>query len=151
MNNSACSPAYCPFSHGVCTECAIYRGRHRYMSFSQKDDIGKNGNGTKDHIADYFRGMEALSNPWAERSTMSKEELSITLVLIDAETGKRRNCELSEAQTWDWGDPETMRIINDRQVVGFQHLVDILCHKELEGEKEVAMYQFPRFMFLCGG
>jgi hypothetical protein len=23
---------YCPFTHSLCAECALYRGRHRYLS-----------------------------------------------------------------------------------------------------------------------
>jgi hypothetical protein len=26
----------CPFSNKACTECALFRGRHHYLSFSQK-------------------------------------------------------------------------------------------------------------------
>lgn len=151
MTNSGCNGVECPFSHSVCTECGIYRGRHRYMTFSKQDTERKNGNGSKDHIADYFRGMEELSNPWVDKSIKSKDELTIKLKLIDAESGKGRLCELNEAQTWDWGDPGTMRIINDRQVMSFKHLIDVLYYKESKGDPEVTMYEFPRFMFLCGG
>jgi hypothetical protein len=149
MANRGCTPISCPFSHNVCTECGIYRGRHRYMVFSADGDGRKNG--SKDHIAEYFRAMEALSNPWADKDFKSKENLTISLKLIDAESGKDRSFDLEEARAWDWGDPQTMRIINDRQVTSFQQLMDILSYKESKGDQEVVLYEFPRFMFLCGG
>lgn len=145
MSDAGCTNTYCPFSQRDCTECAVYRGRHRYTVFTRHND------GTEDKIRDYFQGMEALSDPWADKITKSEEELKIQIRLIDAESGKARPCDLDEARTWDWGDPETLRIINDRQVKSFENLINILCHKEEQGHREVDMYEFPRFMFLCGG
>jgi hypothetical protein len=119
------------------------------MVFARRGNGG--GNGTKDPIKTYFESMEALSNPWADAKIKAKEELLVQLTHIDAESGNVRPCDLDEARTWDWGDPQTMRIINDRQVTSYEHLVKILCHREEQGDKEVKLYEFPRFMFLCGG
>jgi hypothetical protein len=111
--------------------------------------LGKNG--SQDPIAAYFQEMEEILKPLSEKSTKTKDELTISLNLIDAESGKARPCSLDEAQSWNWEDYHTMRIINDRQVKNFDHLLDVLCYKELKGLNEVNLYEFPRFMFLCGG
>jgi hypothetical protein len=148
MTRGSCTITHCPFSHRPCTECGTYRGRHRYMVFSGLD--GRK-NGSRDQIADYFKKMDALSNPWAEARIKAKEELAVRLTLIDAETGKVRPCDLDEARAWDWGDPLTMRIISDRQVTSYEQLVKVLCHREEQGDEEVKLYEFPRFMFLAGG
>ncbi|MEI6153342.1 MAG: hypothetical protein WCQ90_04565 [Deltaproteobacteria bacterium] len=119
------------------------------MTNSEHKKGGKNG--SQDSIAAYFQGMEEILKPLSEKSTKTKDELTISLKLIDAESGKVRACSLDEAESWNWEDFNTMRIINDRQVKSFDHLIDVLCYKELKGDKEVSLYEFPRFMFLCGG
>lgn len=149
MEKALCNIMNCPFSHRACTECGIYRGRHRYMAFRSHAGDGKGD--SENAIAAYFKSMEKLSNPWDDQSTPLKERLTIRLTLIDAESGKARSCGIDEAKTWDWKDPETMRIINDRIVTSFEHLVRILRYKEGQGHQEVELYEFPRFMFLAGG
>jgi hypothetical protein len=123
-------------------------GGSSYMSNAEKR-FGKNG--PQDPIAAYFLEMEEILKPLSEKSTKTKDELTISLNLIDAESGKAKPCGLDEAQAWNWEDYHTMRIINDRHIKSFDHLLDVLCYKELKGDKEVNLYEFPRFMFLCGG
>jgi hypothetical protein len=122
--------------------------RRLYMSNAEKRFVK---NGPKDPIAAYFLEMEEILKPLSEKSTKTKDELTISLNLIDAESGKARPCGLDEAQSWNWEDYHIMRIINDRHIKSFAHLLDVLCYKELKGDKEVTLYEFPRFMFLCGG
>jgi hypothetical protein len=119
------------------------------MSIAEQKKCEKSG--PKDPIAAYFQEMEEILKPLSEKSTKTKNELTISLRIIDAESGKARPCMLDEAESWNWEDYHTMRIINDRQVRNFDHLIDVLCYKELKGYKEVTLYEFPRFMFLCGG
>jgi len=119
------------------------------MAGAEHKKLGKKG--SQDSIAAYFKEMEELLKPLSEKSTKAKDELTISLEVIDAESGKVRPCSLDEAKSWDWEYYHTMRIINDRQVKSFDHLIDVLCHKESKGYKEVILYEFPRFMFLSGG
>ena len=119
------------------------------MSNAEQTKFKKNG--PADPFAAYFQEMEELLKPLSEKSSKTKDELTISLKLIDAESGKARPCSLDEAQAWDWEDYHTMRIINDMQVKSFDHLINVLCYRELKGYKEVSLYEFPRFMFLCGG
>ncbi|MCX5817678.1 MAG: hypothetical protein NTX75_15810 [Proteobacteria bacterium] len=149
MANISCSLHQCPFTRKACTDCSVYRGRHHFIaSFRQGD--GHN-NGQKEQLAAYFQAVEKQLNPWDDSESITKDAPTIRLEVVDAESSKARYCVTDEAKTWDWGDPGTMRIIGDRQVTSFKHLIDILRYKESQGDQEVKLYEFPRFMFLAGG
>jgi hypothetical protein len=47
----------CPITKGVCTECAIYRGRHFYLCFSKEYHGVSVGKGQIDELkAQYIKG-----------------------------------------------------------------------------------------------
>jgi hypothetical protein len=108
-------------------------------------------NGPDDHIAAYFQAVEKLLNPWAGKGIQTKNAPRIRLKVIDVESKKTRFCEFDEAKTWDWGNPEMMRLIDGRQVKSFDNLTDIVCYKAEKGYEEVKIYEYPRFMLLAGG
>ena len=145
----------CPFSHRVCDECPLYRGRHYYLCFCEKyrGYIGKSEEHTKSGVAQQsvdFQALWKLVEPWADGRN-PETELKIRLKLIDMESGEARTCELEEAKAWDWSDPETMRIIGDLQVTSWDKLVEIVRFKAEKGYREVEIYAAPRFMLLGGG
>jgi hypothetical protein len=84
MTKSTGCTTTCPFTHRPCTDCAIYRGRHHYLMFS---DSHNGVDQTKELISTYFKGMEKGSDPWAEKDDGSLSNLSseILMKLIDAE------------------------------------------------------------------
>jgi hypothetical protein len=84
MTESTGCTTTCPFTHGPCTDCAIYRGRHHYLMFS---DRGNGVDQTKELISAYFKGMEKSSDPWAEKDDCSTGNLTPDLLmkLIDSE------------------------------------------------------------------
>ena len=140
---------HCPFTHRSCVECAIYRGRHHYLISSKwyRGDTDK----PRDPIAAYFQALERYSEPWAGKDIQRKKEINIRLKVIDMESGRTKICELNETKTWDWGNPERMRLINGRQVNSFDSLMEILCYKAEKGYQEVEIYEAPRFILLAGG
>ncbi len=145
----------CPFSHKLCKECAVYRGKHYYLSFCKQyrgyigelEDDAKLG--VPQHPLD-LRGFEEWVEPWArERNTETR--LKIRLKVIDMGSEEVRTCEFEEAKAWDWSDSETMRIIGGLQVTSWDKLVEIARFKAENGYQEVEIYQAPRFMLLGGG
>lgn len=146
---SYCS-IYCPFTQKSCSECSIYRGRHRYLILpKQYLDTTRR---SKDPIADYFKALEKLSEPWADdASSRTKKDPQIRLKVIDVESGETKVCELSETKEWDWSNPEMMRVIDGWQVTSFDRLLEIVCNKAEKGYQEVKLYEAPRFMLLAGG
>jgi hypothetical protein len=84
MTKSMSSTTECPFTHNPCTDCAIYRGRHHHLMFS---DSANGVDQTKELISTYFKGMEKGSDPWAEKDDGSMGNLSpeILMQLIDCE------------------------------------------------------------------
>ena len=83
--------------------------------------------------------------------TEGERRFKIRLKLTDRESGQSRYCTLDEAKTWDWGDPETWRMINGWQISSFQGLLKILYVKMEKGIKEVEIIEAPRFTMLAGG
>ena len=146
----------CPFSQRLCSECPLYRGRHYYLSLCQqyRGYIGKSkGNtksGTNHHSVD-FQTLWKLVQPWAEAGPQPETKPKIKLRVIDVESGANRVCDLDEAKTWDWSNPEMMRIIGDLQVSSWDKLVEIARFKAKKGYREVEVYEAPRFMLLGGG
>lgn len=140
---------YCPFTHKLCAECALYRGRHLYLSFS------KQYWGYTDEPKEYdsvdFQALRKFVEPWAGKGIQVKNEPKIRLKVIDMESAATRICEFNEAKTWDWSKPEILRVIDGRQVTSFDCLIEILCYKAEKGYQEVEIYEAPRFMLLAGG
>jgi len=136
---------YCPFTGRVCTECGVYRGRHRHMV-----STGREGR-SADPVAEYFKAVDRHLSPWTGEHGRMKEKPKITLKVVNMENRQTRICEFTEARAWDWGDPTMMRLIDGWHVKSFDNLVDILCYKEQKGHREAELQECPRFMLLSGG
>ena len=78
-----CSAA-CPFTHGPCTDCAIYRGRHHYLMFSSSS---AGPDQARELIDSYFKGMESGTDPWADKGNGCSGNLNadILMKLIDSD------------------------------------------------------------------
>lgn len=148
ITKTACSRTNCPFSHRACTECGVYRGRHHYLFLS-----GHRGytDESEDAIAACFQALDELADPRPAVGAETSSWQEIQLKLVDAESGTARLCDLGEAKTWDWGNPEIMRLIDGRQVKSFVMLTHIARYKAEKGQREVEIVEFPRFMLLAGG
>jgi hypothetical protein len=86
----------------------------------------------------------------AEGAT-EERRFKIRLTLYDRENGTSRPVSLDEAKTWNWGDPETWRMIGGWQVTSFQQLLNLLYLKMQKGVEEVEIMEAPRFTMLSGG
>ena len=78
-------------------------------------------------------------------------EPKVKLKVIDMETGKVRVCPLDEAKTWDWDNPEMMRMVSGFQITSWDKLVELSSYLAERGYQEVEVYEGPRFMLLGGG
>jgi hypothetical protein len=94
---------------------------------------------------------ETDHGPSGGRQTEGERRFKIRLKLTDRESGQSRYCTLDEAKTWDWGDPETWRMIGGWQISSFQGLLKILYVKMEKGIEEVEIIEAPRFTMLAGG
>jgi hypothetical protein len=94
---------------------------------------------------------DAEHGPKATETTGEKRQFKIKLKLTDRESGQSRYCTLDEAKTWDWGDPETWRMVGGWQITSFQGLLNILYLKMEKGIDEVEIVEAPRFTMLAGG
>lgn len=145
----------CPFSDRLCSECAIYRGRHYYLSLCKqyRGYIGESKDNAKSGVVQRSVDLQAFQRwvePWAGGRN-PETGLKIRLKVIDMESGEARACEFEEAKAWDWSDPGTMRIIGGLQVTSWDKLVELLLYKMQKGYREVELYEAPRFMLLGGG
>jgi hypothetical protein len=146
----------CPFSKRTCTECAVYRGRHRYLGLSKE-----HGRRTKGHresspsespsLSGEFQALQKAAEPRTGKRGQRKDELRIRLRVIDVERNETRICPLHELERWDWSNPRIWRLIDGRQITDFDHLLEILRYKAETGHEEVALYEASRFMMLAGG
>jgi|SRR4030042_2956213 len=146
---------YCPFTHRLCTECGLYRGRHYYFSLfkqDQKTDATSEYAGPHlSHRSVDFQALEKLTDRWIGTTIEAKTELQIRLKVIDMESGASRVCDFNEMKTWDWNNQGMMRIIDGQQINSFDRLVEVLYYKAEKGYREVELYEGPRFMLLAGG
>jgi hypothetical protein len=144
----------CPFNHRLCDECPLYRGRHYYLSFCEKyrGYIGEPKGNTKSAINYHpvdFQALSRLVQPWSGHGIEAKPK--IKLKVIDMENGETRVCQLEEARTWDWSNPEMIRMIGGVQITSWDKLVEVASFKAKKGYQEVKVYEGPRFMLLGGG
>jgi hypothetical protein len=154
----------CPFSNKGCTECAVYRGRHHYLSYSKEHqgstDPQKGHAKSRVHSPSVeFQALrESIERylvfptfPGAGKHTEKRGNLQIKLKVIDVENRTTRTCDFNEAKEWNWDNPELMRVIDGWQITSMEMLFEIMCHKAEKGCKEVDLYETPRFMLLAGG
>jgi len=146
----------CPFTNRLCSECLIYRGRHYYISNHQQncEHICKSKQHTTSAVRHYsvdFQAFWKLVEPWKGIDYQSQPNPEISLTVIDMESGENRVCQLEEAKTWNWDNPELMRIIDGFQITSWDKLIEVVSFKAEKGHKEVRLYEAPRFMMLAGG
>jgi len=147
---------FCPFSHRLCSECALYRGRHYYLGFCKqyRGYIGESKENTKSgtiHHSVDFQALWKLVEPWADAGLQPETKPKIKLKVVDMESEATTVCELDEAKTWDWSNPEMMRIIAGLQITSWDKLVELVSFKAKKGYQEVEVYEAPRFLLLGGG
>ncbi len=146
----------CPFSSKGCTECAVYRGRHHYLSYSKEHPgpTDPQEGHAKSRVHSPSVEFQALKNAVklvAGKNRETSLEPKIRLKVIDMESRATRICELSELKRWDWSNPRIWRLIEGRQVTNLDSLIEILRYKAEKGFEEVELYEAPRFMLLAGG
>ena len=145
----------CPFSHKLCTECTVYRGRHYYLSLCShyRGYIGESKGNVK-HIAQRdslnLQAFKKWTAPWIGAS-VPKPESKIRLRLINMETHEVRTCNIDETASWDWSDPVVMRFIDGLQITDPEKLTELIAYKKKKGNSEIVIYEGPRFMLLGGG
>ena len=146
----------CPFSHRKCDECAVYRGRHYYLSLckgyrgyisGEKENAKPGAN----HQSIDFKALKNLMEPWSDADHEVKTGPEIKLKVIDMENGETRTCQPDEAKAWDWNDPQTLRFIDGCQITSWDELIGVMSYKARKGYEEVKLYEGPRFMLLGGG
>ncbi len=143
----------CPFTHRLCDECALYRGRHYYLSFCKqyRGYIGQSKENAKSSASADIEALKNWVEPWSRAGCRPEAELKVKLKVIDMESGETRVCQLDEAKTWDWSNPQLLRVVGGLQITSWDKLVEILCHKAEKGYQEVEVYEAPLFMLLAGG
>lgn len=146
----------CPFNHKLCDECPLYRGRHYYLCFCQKyrGYIGESEQCAKSsvdgHPVDLLAVFKQIE-PWADVGLVPGIKSKVKLKVIDMENGAIRVCDLDEAKTWDWSNPEMMRMIGGVQITSWNKLVELVSFKAKKGYREIELYEAPRFIMLGGG
>jgi hypothetical protein len=146
----------CPFTQRLCDECALYRGRHYYLSSCKqcRGYIGESKENTKSgtiHHSVDFQTLGRLVEPWAGVAIELETSRQIQVKVIDMESGETRVCQLEETKTWDWSNPEMMRIIGGLQITSYDKLVELIPFRVKKGYQEVEIYEGPRFILLGGG
>ena len=146
----------CPFTHRLCTECALYRGRHYYLGACKRyrGYIGKSKGNTKSGTRHRSGDLPAVRNwlpPWASSGNQAETAQKIRLKVINMETGETRVCPFEESKTWDWNNPKLARVVGNIQITSWDKLAEISRFKAEKGRQEVTVYEFPRFMLLAGG
>lgn len=150
----------CPFTNKLCNECLVYRGRHYYIRNCKqnqgyiRESKENPESAVGDHSADlqaYFQALQKLIEPRADAGSQSQAEPKIRLKVVYVESGEARVWQPEEARTWDWGNPEVVRIIDGFQITRWDKLVEVLLVKAGKGYQEVKLYEAPRFMVLAGG
>jgi len=146
----------CPHTNNACTECAVYRGRHHYLSFAKqhRSSTDQQKVHCKSRVLPLPIEFQTLRESVEARAgiyTGTQKELKIRVKVIDVENRTTVICDVNELKEWDWSNPEIWRLIDGRQVTNLESLIEILCSKAEKGYEEVELYEAPRFMLLAGG
>jgi hypothetical protein len=145
-------------------ECAIYRGKHHYLSISKlyQGSTGQQKDRAKSRVLPPSVEFQALKKsverylvlptfPSTGKYNEKRDNPQIKLKVIDVENRTTRTCDFNETKGWNWDNPETMRVIDGWQVTSMEMLLEIMCYKAEKGCEEVELYEAPRFMLLAGG
>ena len=146
----------CPFNEQICDECALYLGRHYYLSMCKHYRGYINGQKANGHPevtgqAWDMKIFERPVTPWTDRCNKVAAIPDIRLNFIDKETGETGSIEPEKANDWDWGNTGIIRIIDGFHVTSWNKLYDILNYRAEKGLRHVSLYEGPRFMLLGGG
>jgi len=152
------TPMRCPFNEKLCKECQIYRGRHYYLCTCEKYR-GYIRPPNKVVIDGQLKTVDMemikrLFEPWSASHSKIKNNVITTTVklkVIDMETGKERYIEPEDIQTWKWGDPSIIRVVNGTHVTSPGKLMEIVRYNESRGATVLIIYEAPSFMLLGGG
>lgn len=130
------------WSHGDCAVCDTHKDRDGLCTgYSTKPNPG--------HIPKFK--VQATTGPTINTGEAPELMPGIKLTLVDVEYNTRRSFKLEEAKTWDWGNPDIMRLIGDWQIKNYETLLFILQEKEDKGVEEVILYESPRCILFAGG
>ena len=131
------------WSHGCCPDCDIYKGNGGLClgyPVEPKDTDGAT-----------FEALDHSGQLPMDEPPKDAPMPTVKLRLIDVERKTSRPCDLEEAKTWDWGNPDIMRIVANWQIKDFEMLLFILREKQDKGIQEVDIFEAPKFMVLAGG
>jgi hypothetical protein len=147
----------CPITRTLCKDCSLYRGRHYSMPFCKfyRERTKGSARPVKQEpvTAESVKELSLMLEPWKTETSLSSGLEScrgVNLKITDIETDEVRYCPVEELESWDWGNPEQVRLIDGRQVTSFDQLVKMVVYLLEEG-KEIDLFEGPRFMMLAGG
>ena len=167
----------CPISKSGCRNCALYRGRHSYVTCKDGDETPEGKilkkaevdweerfkETLRNKVEDGIDAQETLQpNPQGTNRNgdgKQRKKYRISLTVLDRETGERRVCTVSEASTWDWENRQKVRSIGPWHIYSFERLLAVLANKAEAGCEEVELTEAPslygvlkkRRVFLTGG
>jgi hypothetical protein len=143
-------PMRCPFNEKMCEECQLFRGRHYYLctnknyrGYIKSDKKIDTGGNNKPLDMDMIK---RLFEPWSVPDNKPVGESKLKLKVMYMETGASKICDAAEAETWEWEDPRTMRIVNGGHVASLSKLMEIIRYQEAKGVMEITIIEAPRFM-----
>jgi len=154
----------CPISKSSCRNCALYRGRHSYVTCRDGDQAPQGRILKRVEVDWEERFRQTLQNEAEdgpdddEASRLRHQETNmdgdgkerkryrISLTVLDRETGERRVCTVSEASTWDWENREKVRSIGPWHIYSFERLLAVLASKAGAGCEEVELTEAPFYM-----
>jgi hypothetical protein len=152
------NPMRCPFSNKLCTECAVYRGRHYYMCTNKKyrGYIKPNNEIIFNHESSMFNqeAVTGLLEPWSTMNISddrNSPEPKIKIKKINMENDEVSICHYSEVKAWRWEDPTIIRVVNGYHVTSWNILYKIMNYFERKGIVDLVVYEGPRFMIIAGG
>jgi hypothetical protein len=153
----------CPFSKKGCRNCPTYRGRHNCIMPKDGDEMPQarilkqveidweerfkeilqnRGNGLDDEKDLRLKPRETDMNGDGNE----RKKYSISLTVLDRETGERRVCTIPEASTWDWENRQKVRSIGPWHIYSFERLLVVLANKAEAGCEEVELVEAPFYM-----
>ena len=145
-NDMAKTRMRCPFTNKLCDECAVYRGRHYYLSLCPQfrgyipAPRVETGRGTAPAALDLRRLVRKKARG------RNAAGLDVKLRVVDMGSGEVRSGTPTEARSWDWGNPEVSRFVDGIQMNTWVELAEALSRKAEKGHREVTVYEAPRFM-----
>jgi hypothetical protein len=145
----------CPFSHELCGDCPVYRGRHYYLNLCRQYD-----DDTNEHEDDITSGgLKRVFNPQVIKELVEQWagdyyptiELDTEVEVIDMDIEEKRTVTLGNMKDWEWNNNKTIRMIDGVQITSWEQLVQLISYKMRKGDREIKLYEAPHFMLISGG